>query len=253
MKALVVCPTYGRIPYLGRMLASFLSQDYDDKHLVIINDDKNIELCCDYKNVTIININQRLTVGQKRNIGVSIGEYDLILPFDDDDVFLPKRISNNVLKISKGFHGYRNIPSYITYDKKFSIGDSPPNCFSFLKTKWFDFKGYQSLIDGSDDTRIYDQFVSNGKTLVEKNANDIDFVYNFSGVNYHLSAGAPPKHIENVAYHQLKVLGIVGKKYYIEPDFDKLKMITDLVDLYTINKTNINIKFGKDAEIYVDV
>lgn len=40
MKVLIVCPTFGRLPFLGRMLASFLSQDYSDKRLVLINDDK---------------------------------------------------------------------------------------------------------------------------------------------------------------------------------------------------------------------
>jgi glycosyltransferase involved in cell wall biosynthesis len=58
MKVLLVCPTYGRIPYLGRMVASFLSQNYDDKHLVIVNDDSNVELCCDIKNIIVININK---------------------------------------------------------------------------------------------------------------------------------------------------------------------------------------------------
>ena len=36
MKVLVVVPTYGRLPFLGRVVVSFLSQTYEDKELVII-------------------------------------------------------------------------------------------------------------------------------------------------------------------------------------------------------------------------
>ena len=54
MKTLIIMPTYGRIPFLNRALASFLKQNYDDKTLVIINDDNNIELKCNYKNVVCI-------------------------------------------------------------------------------------------------------------------------------------------------------------------------------------------------------
>ena len=73
MKTLVVCPTYGRIPYLNRMLSGFLHQTYNDKHLVIVNDDVNVELCCNEPSVTCINLNRKILLPQKRNIAIGLG------------------------------------------------------------------------------------------------------------------------------------------------------------------------------------
>jgi glycosyltransferase involved in cell wall biosynthesis len=81
MKVLVVMPTYGRIPFLNRALASFLSQTYDNKELVIINDDKNVELKCEYPNVICINLNKKILIGQKKNLATNVGYHDLYMPF----------------------------------------------------------------------------------------------------------------------------------------------------------------------------
>jgi len=70
MKVLVICPTYGRLPLLGRVLASFLDQDHTDKELIFINDDKNVQLTCDIENVHVLNLTKKITLGSKRNIDV---------------------------------------------------------------------------------------------------------------------------------------------------------------------------------------
>lgn len=251
MKALAVCPTYGRIPYLGRMLASFLSQDYDDKELVIINDDKNIELCCDYKNVKVINCGVKLTVAHKRNIGVATGNHDIIFPLDDDDVFLSNRISNHISKYGD-ITAYRNATCYVIYGDQFITGGSSPNSVSYLKKSWLKIGGYKKLNDiRADDTHLYCELRDNGGLLEEDDIDNIDFVYHFGGVNYHLSHTSQTK-IEQIAFQQLERMNLVGKKYWIEPNYDQLKMMTSLVDLHNTNKENIKIKHVKDCEFIID-
>jgi len=252
MKALVVCPTYGRIPYLGRMLASFLIQNHADKHLVIINDDPNITLRCKHNNVTTINVCKRITVGEKRNIGiVAKNDSDVIFPFDDDDLFLPNRISNNIFKIGNGVQAYRNRIAYVTYNNKFVIDNSPPNCISFLKETWTNVGGYPSLSDGSDDSVLHNKISSTNNLLLEDN-NEIDFIYNFSGVNYHLSSGQKMEHIEKVAYNQLVKLDLLKKEYWIEPDFKKYRMMIEMVKYYKEIERPFNIKHVGDAELIID-
>lgn len=251
MKSLAVCPTYGRIPYLGRMLASFLSQEYEDKHLVIINDDKNITLHCDYNNVTVVNCNRKMTVAEKRNIGCSVGNYDIILPLDDDDIFLPNRIKNHVLKCEN--HGaYRNAPCYIIYDNKFFIDNSSPNSISFKKREWYKVGGYKVLEDTrADDLQLFYDLRKSGVLLEENDQSNIDFVYHFGGVNYHLSC-TPEKNIEQIASQQLHDMGLFGGHYLIEPDYDKLNMIYGLVDHYKEIKCGFDIKYGKNGDIFID-
>lgn len=251
MKSLVVCPTYGRIPYLGRMLASFLSQDWDDKHLVIINDDKNVTLHCDYSNVTVINCNKKMTVAEKRNIGVSVGNYDLILPLDDDDIFLPNRISNHISKYD-GNKAYRNIPCYIIYGNEFLVDDSAPNSISFKKEAWYNIGGYKILENArADDGRIYNDLKNHNVLLEENDRDNIDFVYHFGGVNYHLSC-VPHDAIAKIAHQQLVDMKLEGGHYWIEPDYDKLGMIHDLVQHYKQINTPFKVKHGGNCQISID-
>ncbi len=254
MKSLVVCPTYGRIPYLGRMLASFLSQDWDDKHLVIINDDKNVTLHCDYLNVTIINCNRKMTVAEKRNIGISVGNYDLILPLDDDDIFLPNRISNHISKYDEN-KAYRNIPCYVIYGDEFSIGNSSPNSISFKKEEWYNVGGYKIPEDTTsvpaEDIKICNDLKDQNILLEENDNNNIDFVYHYGGVNYHLSC-IPHDTIDKIAYQQLVDMKLEGGHYWIEPDYDKLNMIHDLVQHYKHINTPFKVKHGGNCQISID-
>lgn len=251
MKSLVVCPTYGRIPYLGRMLASFLSQDWDDKHLVIINDDKNVTLHCDYSNVTVINCNKKMTVAEKRNIGVSVGNYDLILPLDDDDIFLPNRISNHISKYSDN-KAYRNVPCYMIYGDKFLIDISAPNSISFKKEEWYNVGGYKILKNSrADDGKIYDDLKNRNILLEENDKDNIDFVYHFGGVNYHLSC-IPHDTIDKIAHQQLVDMKLEGGHYWIEPDYNKLNMIHDLVHHYRQINAPFKVKHGGNCQISID-
>lgn len=240
MKVLIITPTYGRIPFLNRLLASFLSQDYDDKELVIINDDRNVELCCDYKNVTCINMNKKILVGQKRNIAVQLGFYDLYMPHDDDDIFLPSRISNHVKIHEKhsDIVAYRNSSSYIVYGDKLTVGESSVNCISFTLDGWFNYKGYRHNTNCGEDQEFLNKL---HPKIVKANTDELDFVYNFGGVNYHLS-GTKDKDVEKIAHKQLSSLTLLNKKYYITPDFEEYNKFVLLDTLYKKLLSPIKVK-----------
>lgn len=245
MKALVVCPTYGRIPYLGRMLSSFLHQTYDDKHLVIINDDENVQLSCASDKVTCINCNKRLLIGEKRNLGTAYGHYDVIFPWDDDDGYLPNRISNHVSQYSNGdIRAYRNLSTYVIYGDEFKDSHGTPNDLSFLKSEWFRKDGYQEKTNGGEDTEFHNKI--EGFRIVTDPTNR-DYIYNWGGVNYHLSANGG--NMEEIAYNQLKKLNLIGKKFWIEPDFEQYNNFLILDNLYKHNQQPLTIKHIGDAKI----
>ena len=222
MKVLAVCPTYGRIPFLNRMLATFLSQTYDDKHLIIINDDKNVDIVCNYDNVTCININRKLLLDVKRNIGISSGNYDIIMPWDDDDVFLPNRMENHVQKHieNPNVWMYRNLSSYVIYGNEFNMTHTTPNAVSYLKSAWEKLGGYNNYeTTGSGDGIFYDRMPNK---LVEEDKSKIDHVYGFGNINYHISCMRDNENdVEKIAYDQLIEMDLFGKSYELNPDYEQ--------------------------------
>lgn len=240
MKVLIIVPTYGRIPFLNRVVASFISQDYDDKELVIINDDKNVYICCETKGVTCINLNKKILVGQKRNIATQLGYHDLYIPHDDDDIFLPTRTSRHVEFYSHhpDVSMYHDKYCYIIYGTSFHVNGSGPSCISFTRKAWFDVGGYLHPLNSGEDQEFRDK-IKNYMTTTDKDV--IDYIYNFGGLNYHLSC-ASDNDIERIAYKQLVDMDLLNKKYYIEPDFDEYNKFIELDKLFKAHNSPINIR-----------
>lgn len=101
MQPLVSCitPTYGRISFLQEMYWSWRQQEYENKELIILNDEENLIITINDPRVKIFNFNERFVgLGAKRNFCVEnvSSDSEYILPFDDDDLFLPDHITSLV-------------------------------------------------------------------------------------------------------------------------------------------------------------
>ena len=249
MKVLVVTPTYGRLPFLGRMLASFLSQTYENKELVIINDDKNVQIACDYPNVICINVDKKMLIGQKKNLATNFGYHDLYIPFDDDDIILPNKIQNHVNKHLEfpDIDLYRNLVSYSIYGSDFLIAGSTINAVSYTRKGWFKCNGYQHPINCGED-QSFENSIVNRKWL--EDYKNIDYVYNFGGINYHLSSTSDDT-IEQIAYNQLKEMNMIGNKFVIKPDFEEYDKFVELDRMYKQNKETIKVKHTGLAKLEI--
>ena len=249
MKTLCVCPTYGRIPFLNRMLSSFLHQDYDDKHLVIVNDDDNIQLCCDYSNVTCINLNKKILLPQKRNIANSVGYQDIILPHDDDDIFLPNKISKHVVKHQENpdIFMYRNSASYVIYGDEFKLESSSPTVTSYTRDAWNNVGGYRHTQNSGEDWEFFNKMPNK---LVERNEDEVDYVYNWGNINYHMTF-EKDENVEKIAYDQLVRMNLLGKKYWIEPDFEQYNNFLLLDQMWKKNKKTLIVKHLEHGKIDV--
>ncbi len=102
-----ICLTYGRPHLLNEAIASFLQQDYaGEKELIVLNDYEPQTLSFAHPEVRVINLPKRVrTVGEKMNMAVALAAHDLLFVWDDDDIYLPHRLSFSVQQFNpaKGF------------------------------------------------------------------------------------------------------------------------------------------------------
>ncbi len=98
-----MCLTYGRVELLEEALQCFLYQDYSGiKELIILNDLDAQTLVFEHPEVHVINLPKRFrTVGEKRNACAALASHDLLLVWDDDDIYFPYRISQSVQKMQE--------------------------------------------------------------------------------------------------------------------------------------------------------
>lgn len=89
-----IMPTYGRPDYLDESVAMFLAQDHGAKELIVLNDCPGQTYRCDLPGVRVVNAGRRYaTLGEKRNAAIGMAEGGIIAVWDDDDVYLPWRLS----------------------------------------------------------------------------------------------------------------------------------------------------------------
>lgn len=239
MKTLVIMPTYGRIPFLPRALASFLSQTYDDKELVIINDDRNVTIACTYPRVTCINLNKKMLIGQKKNLATNLGYHHLYIPHDDDDAFLPYRIEQcvKVHMECPEINYYWNRSGYIIYGEEFFIGQNTVNAMSYTRKGWFECGGYTHPLNSGEDKDYMDRMP---KKHIVDDRSAVDYIYQYGGVNYHLTF-EKDANIEAIAYRQLQSMNLIGKTYYIEPDFQQYSKLLELHEIYQATQNTVHV------------
>lgn len=98
------CLTYRSPDVLEEALFSFLIQDYPgEKELVILNDEPEQPLFFDHPQVKVVNMASRAPdIATKYNHAVSLCSGDIRVPWDDDDICLPTRLSTIVREFSNG-------------------------------------------------------------------------------------------------------------------------------------------------------
>lgn len=252
MKALVVCPTYGRLPFLGRLLASFLSQTYANKALVFINDDKNIKLECNYDNVFCINLDKKILVPDKRNIGVSLGKYDVYFNLDDDDVFLPSRIANKINHHKReGIESTHDKVSYVFYDNSFENTKSrdndirmvPYGVCSFTRELFYYVGGFLSDKNFGEDKVFFDSIYKLDSHMNIES--DMDFIYSWTSHSYHSTREYTKEYtnkIDKIAYEQVIEMGLKNSTFNIKPDFETFSKFIKLEKLFNLNKIPVKLK-----------
>lgn len=99
----VCTPTHNRRPFIPYLIKCFLAQDYpmDRMEWIIVDDgtDKIQDLVKDIKQVRYFSLENKLKLGEKRNLMHSKCNGSIIVYMDDDDFYPPERVSHAVNKL----------------------------------------------------------------------------------------------------------------------------------------------------------
>ena len=85
-----------RVKFLPDAISSYRAQEYPNKELVIINDGDPLPRIDGALVINLPKRENRWTIGEKRNAGVRMARGEFIATWDDDDISLPNRLSEQV-------------------------------------------------------------------------------------------------------------------------------------------------------------
>ncbi len=146
------CLTYGRIDRLQEALACFLAQDYaGPKELVILNSLPDQTLSFSHPEVRIVNLPKRpLNLGATRNLAVSECRGEIILPYDDDDIYLPQFIRAHEFRAEDQW--VQVVPAWQSHGGKLKgvARGGFPIQVGFRKKAWEQIGGYPQKNSGED-------------------------------------------------------------------------------------------------------
>lgn len=99
-KVSCICPTFNRPGLLCEAIHWFTVQDYPARELVILNDNSRLTLRCKAENVRCINTRTRFSsIGAKYAALAELATGSVLLPWEDDDIGLPLRVSQSVARL----------------------------------------------------------------------------------------------------------------------------------------------------------
>lgn len=190
-KVSCLCPTYGRPECLEEAIHSFLLQDYrGEKELVILNDLPSQKLSFKHPEVNIINLPEEIgCLGRKFNLTARAATGEVFCVWDDDDIFLPHRITYSVDRLKGGlFHTWH---AFLQKDggqlePSFNLFHS---CLAVSRNLFWDIGGYEEVDRMSVDRKlIYDLYRNHGEFSSTIPQSDYFYIYRWSTTRtYHVS------------------------------------------------------------------
>lgn len=184
------CITYGRVSALEESLASFLNQDYEGEHeLVIVNDYPQQRLHFEHPRVRIYNLDFTFpTIGAKENFAVSACRFDTIAVWDDDDIALQGHLRN----INKYFPGHDLLHwergAYLeagTIKGLTSLGNSG---IVYSRPLWLSVGGHPAENAGYDVTFVNSLRAAGGRVVkADPPPREVGWFYRWGDGSYHMS------------------------------------------------------------------
>ena len=173
MKASCVCITYGRKELLEESIQMFLNQDFEgDSEMIIVNDEEGvnyeIESNIDNKVIRIYNVPKRFSsIGSKRTYATNLAAGDIIMPWDDDDILLPNKIST-IMNHIKDYDYWQCDTAYLETPNKVRQIHTPGHCAAGFRLDTFIRLGGHYIDQYYDEDRdLKDRFIKNAIVKVE--------------------------------------------------------------------------------------
>ena len=216
-----LCPTYGRPRQLEHAIESFLRQDYaGEKELIILNDYGEQTLIFAHPQVKIYNINDQIKpLGAKFNATAGLATGDLLAIWEDDDIYLPWRLSYSVEHLNE-HRIYHTASAWFEEDThKLVPSRNLYHCNLLMSREVFRSVGSYSEVrdSGSIDVLLFDELRKRYGTITQEiEDKDRFYIYRWgtSGA-YHASGWSTNIVSELAAQHVAqhnKIRGIVELK-----------------------------------------
>jgi len=99
-----IMPTGNRRSFVPQAIRCFLRQDYPNLELLVIDDGaQSIRDCVpESERIRYLRLNQKMTLGAKRNFACEQARGEIIVHWDDDDWYAPRRVSMQVSALNSG-------------------------------------------------------------------------------------------------------------------------------------------------------
>lgn len=184
------CATYGRPWALEESIESFLRQDYKgEKELIVLNDYAGHALVFNHPQVKVLNLADRITpLGKKFNETVALCSGEIIFPWEDDDVFLPNKISYSVDHMVDGlFHTHL---AFYEQDGELIVQGNHFHCNMAVERSLWNKAGWYAEMDKCDlDIQLMHRlFEAAPKGRQSIDIEDIFYVYRWGTTgSYHAS------------------------------------------------------------------
>ena len=153
-----IMPTRERPGMAARALACWRAQDWPDKELVVVDDRDapSFPSGIDEPGVVYHVLDQRLTVGAKRNIACELASGEVIIHFDSDDFSAPGRIRDQVermIALDKSVSAYSGMTftdgkNYWLYPEVKDLALGTSLCF---KKSWWLAHKFKDMQVGQDE------------------------------------------------------------------------------------------------------
>lgn len=216
------CATYGRPHVLEEALESFLRQNYTgDKELIILNDFKENTLSYDHPQVKIYNVKEHIMpLGKKFNETVKLCSGDILMPWEDDDIYLPNRISYTVDHMENGFFhvgfAYLDLPG-----NKLQLSGNHFHCnMAVEKSLWDKVGGYSEIDNCTLDVELMARLKKEANFKIPNfDFKDIFYIYRWGTTgSYHASGwgSSDGVSVSNNVKKMMSSNDIVGD-YYLQP------------------------------------
>lgn len=187
-KVSVIIPSYNRFKYLKNAVNSVLGQNYKNLEIIIINDGSDEEDYYNHKfpnNVNIVHLKQNqknihgFGPGAIRNFGTDQASGDYLAFLDDDDIWLPEKLSTQIETMSKkkckmscteGFIGegvFEQNKNYKLYNSQFYLKKIRKK---YKKTKYLKLNKYPETFT-YEFLKIHNCIITSS-VVVEKNLFD---------------------------------------------------------------------------------
>ena len=233
MKISAICCTYGRPDLLEEAIESFLKQDFqaDQRELVVWNTMNRQKLVLKHPGVRIINEPIRpSTLGETRNraIGQCLGE--MVLTWDDDDIYLPGYISWLVRHMEGRDWVKQNHRWSMDASRKIHLSEQATNQVMFRKDAWYRAGGYPHMDSGEDRVFMDRLKACSRGDVVPCSCEDIGFIYRFGFGPYNISGIGPTvlgrptgmREAERLVLMKTHRFGTINLRPHWRAEYDKL-------------------------------